>query len=153
MHLYGVAHHLRRVRDGLRLPSSSDRRLPGPGAARSAVARVGITVRDGIRAGDWNLAASCAQECQQVQREATDGLRTRFAPRRRELDTGVTQSVLASIAASRGEADLAAQLLAEPRKSHAVEGQLRESMPAASTGLYRTSRSARSRGRTKTPYA
>jgi DNA-binding CsgD family transcriptional regulator len=67
--------------------------------------------------GDWNLAASCAEECQQVQREATDGLRTRFAPRRRELDDGVTQSVLASIAAYRGEADLAAHLLSSAART------------------------------------
>ncbi len=67
--------------------------------------------------GDWNLAASCAHECQQVQREAIDGLRTRFAPRRRELDNGVTQSVLATIAAYRGEADLAAHLLSSAART------------------------------------
>ena len=64
-----------------------------------------------LELGDWELATGCAQECQQVQHETTDGLRTRFAPRRRELDDGVTESVLATIAAFRGDADVAARLL------------------------------------------
>jgi DNA polymerase III delta prime subunit len=65
----------------------------------------------GFELGDWDLATACARECQQVQHETTDGLRTRFAPRRRELDGGVADSVLATIAAHRGENDLAARLI------------------------------------------
>ena len=39
-----------------------------------------ITTAKGLlELGDWEVATGCEQECQQVQHEATDGLRTRFA--------------------------------------------------------------------------